>query len=85
MGPPTARECVENRVTAFADPWIELDHLGPHALRHACANRLLQKGSSLQEIADFLGHRNTKSVGIYAKCDMSALRKVAAFRLAGLR
>lgn len=64
---------------------IELDHLGPHALRHACANRLLQKGSSLQEIAEFLGHSNTKSVGIYAKCDMSALRKVAAFRLAGLR
>lgn len=63
---------------------IELDHLGPHALRHACANRLLQKGSSLKEIADFLGHSNTKSVGIYAECDPSALRKVAAFRLAGL-
>jgi site-specific recombinase XerD len=64
---------------------IELDHLGPHALRHACATRLLQKGSSLKEIADFLGHRDTKSVAIYAKCDIAALRKVAAFRLAGLR
>jgi integrase/recombinase XerD len=64
---------------------IELVHLGPHSLRHACATRLLQKGSSLKEIADFLGHRNTKSVGIYAKCDIAALRKVAAFRLAGLR
>lgn len=64
---------------------IELDHLGPHALRHACATRLLQKGSSLKEIADFLGHRNTKSVSIYAKCDITTLRKVAAFRLAGLR
>ncbi|MBW8869939.1 MAG: tyrosine-type recombinase/integrase, partial [Acidobacteriales bacterium] len=64
---------------------LELDHLGPHALRHACATRLLQKGSSLKEIADFLGHRDTKSVGIYAKCDISALRKVAAFGLAGLQ
>jgi len=64
---------------------IELRHQGPHALRHACATRLLQKGSSLKEIADFLGHRNTKSVGIYAKCDIAALRKVAAFRLGGLR
>ena len=64
---------------------IELDHLGPHALRHACATRLLQKRSSLKEIADFLGHRNTTSVGVYAKCDIPALRKVAAFRLAGLR
>lgn len=64
---------------------IELAHLGPHSLRHACATRLLQKKSSLQEIADFLGHRNTKSVGIYAKFDMRGLRKVADFRLAGLR
>ncbi len=64
---------------------IELRHMGPHALRHACATRLLQKGSSLKEIADFLGHRDTKSVSIYAQCDIAALRKVAAFRLAGLR
>ena len=64
---------------------IELAHLGPHSLRHACATRLLQKGSSLQEIADFLGHRNTKSVGIYAKFDLRGLRKVADFHLSGLR
>jgi len=64
---------------------IELDHVGPHALRHSSATRLLQKGSSLKEIADFLGHRNTKSVGIYAKFDTKALRKVADFRLSGLR
>jgi integrase/recombinase XerD len=64
---------------------IELDHLGPHSLRHACATRLLQKGTSLKEIADFLGHRDTNSVSIYAKHDIRTLRKVAAFRLAGLR
>jgi integrase/recombinase XerD len=64
---------------------IEIDHLGPHALRHACATRLLKKGSSLKEIADFLGHRDTKSVSIYAKFDMAGLRKVAAFRLSGLQ
>jgi len=63
---------------------IELDHLGPHALRHTCATRLLQKGSSLQEIADFLGHHDTKSVGIYAKYDIGGLRTVAAFGLMGL-
>lgn len=63
---------------------IELDHIGPHALRHACATRLLQKGASLKEIADFLGHRNERSIGIYARYDTRSLRKVAAFRLAGL-
>ena len=58
---------------------------GPHALRHACATHLLKKGSSLREIADFLGHRDVKSTAIYAKYDTrSLLRDVAAFRLAGL-
>lgn len=55
---------------------------GPHALRHACATHLLKKGTSLKEIADFLGHRDSKSIGIYAKYDTRILRKIAAFRLA---
>jgi integrase/recombinase XerD len=58
---------------------------GPHALRHACATHLLNKGTSLKEIADFLGHRDSRSIGIYAKYDTRSLRKVAAFRLAGLQ
>jgi site-specific recombinase XerD len=57
---------------------------GPHALRHACATHLLRKGTSLKDIADFLGHRNVKSVAIYAKYDTRSLRQVAAFRLTGL-
>ena len=64
---------------------IELDHVGPHALRHACATRLLQKGTPLGEISEFLGHRDMTSVGIYARCDIRSLWKVAAFGLAGLR
>jgi integrase/recombinase XerD len=64
---------------------IQLEHVGPHSLRHVCATRLLQKGASLQEIADFLGHRNIKSIGIYARYDIRSLRKVAAFSLTGLR
>ena len=64
---------------------IACKHTGPHSLRHACATHLLSKGSSLQEIADFLGHQDTRSVGIYAKYDKRSLRKVAAFSLAGIR
>lgn len=63
---------------------IELDHMGAHCLRHACATRLLQGGASLQAIADFLGHHDMHSVSIYAKHDIRALHKVATFRLAGL-
>ena len=64
---------------------IQLKHVGPHSLRHACATRLLQKGASLQEIADFLGHRSIRSVGIYARFDVRLLRKVARFSLVGVR
>jgi integrase/recombinase XerD len=58
---------------------------GPHSFRHACATELLRKGSSLSEIADFLGHSDLESVSIYAKHDIRSLTKVADFRLLGLR
>jgi site-specific recombinase XerD len=54
---------------------------GMHSLRHACATELLRQGSSLQAIADLLGHRSMRSVSIYAHCDSLALRKVADFSL----
>jgi integrase/recombinase XerD len=64
---------------------IKSEHFGGHSLRHACATELLRKGSSLREIADFLGHRTMKSVSVYAKYDIRSLRKVAEFSLAGVR
>jgi site-specific recombinase XerD len=54
---------------------------GPHSFRHACATELLRRGSSLSEIADFLGHLDLESVSIYAKHDFQSLRRVADFRL----
>jgi site-specific recombinase XerD len=64
---------------------IQVGHLGPHSLRHACATRLLNTGPSLQDIADFLGHSDTKTVSIYVKLDLRSLSKVAAFSLAWTR
>jgi integrase/recombinase XerD len=54
---------------------------GPQSLRHACATQLLRKDMSLQEIADFLGHRDCLTVGIYANHDIGALKRVAALDL----
>jgi integrase/recombinase XerD len=64
---------------------LEMEPFGAHTLRRACATELLRKGSSLQDIADFLGHRDLRSVSIYAKSDIRTLKKVAAFSLGGLR
>jgi len=64
---------------------IAAQNFGPHSLRHACATELLRQGTSLRDIADFLGHRGMGSVSIYAKHDSHTLRDVAAFRLGGVR
>jgi integrase/recombinase XerD len=54
---------------------------GMHSLRHACATRLLHKGTPLPDIADFLGHTNLRSVSVYAKHDLEALRRISAIDL----
>jgi site-specific recombinase XerD len=64
---------------------IKSQNFGPHALRHSCATQLLDKGFSLREIADHLGHRGLRSVSIYAKYNPRLLRSVASFSLAGIR
>jgi site-specific recombinase XerD len=57
---------------------------GPHALRHAAAQHLLDQGLSMKVIGDFLGHRDPSSTAIYARVDLAALREVADFDLEGL-
>ena len=59
-------------------------HHGPHALRHACACRLVAQGLSLKEIGDHLGHRSPSATSVYAKVDLSGLREMAAFDLGEL-
>jgi integrase/recombinase XerD len=62
---------------------IKARRRGPHSLRHSCAMELLRRGTSLREIADFLGHRTCRSVGIYAKFDMQSLCNVSDLDLTG--
>jgi len=57
---------------------------GPHALRHACARHLLNAGRTFKEVGDHLGHRSPDATRIYAKIDLSALRRVAFNDLGGL-
>jgi len=64
---------------------IQAAHLGPHALRHACATKLLAEGLTLKEIGDHLGHHSTSATMIYTKVDLRALREVGDFDLGGLQ
>jgi site-specific recombinase XerD len=63
---------------------IQAAHLGPHALRHSCAARLLADGLSLKEIGDHLGHRSSSATMTYTKIDLAALREVGDFDLGEL-
>jgi integrase/recombinase XerD len=64
---------------------IKAVHRGGHALRHACAARLLAEGLTLKEIGDHLGHRSTSATSTYAKVDMVSLREVGSFDLGDLQ
>jgi site-specific recombinase XerD len=57
---------------------------GPHGLRHACARHLVASGHSLEVVGDHLGHRSPDATRIYAKVDLTSLRRVAFEDLGGL-
>ena len=63
---------------------IDARPCGPHALRHACAQRLLDAGFSMKAIGDCLGHRDPASTAAYARVDLARLREVADLDLEGL-
>jgi site-specific recombinase XerD len=69
----------------LGDRGLHIRHHGPHALRHACATRLLSQGLSFKDIGDHLGHRSADATAIYAKVDLPSLRDVARFDLGGVR
>ena len=48
-----------------------------HVLRHSAATSMLRQGASLQDIADVLRHRSIETTQIYAKVDVTALRRIA--------
>jgi integrase/recombinase XerD len=52
-------------------------YVGSHILRHSLATNLLQKGASLNEIADTLRHRSRTTTLKYARLDVEGLRTIA--------
>lgn len=64
---------------------LKIKHHGSHSLRYACATHLINEGISLKEISDYLGHQALDNTRIYAKVDLTNLRKVSSdFKLGDL-
>ena len=64
-------------VRALRRAAVDTPLAGAYVFRHTVASRMVQKGASLKEVADVLGHRSLDTTAIYAKLDLLALREVA--------
>ncbi len=56
----------------FAGP-----HTGAHLFRHTLATQMLRSGASFADIAHLLRHRSFNTTALYAKVDLSSLRRLA--------
>jgi len=72
---PVTPSTIRN-VIKWACRRVGLMHSSAHALRHTLACRLVEKGSSLKEVADVLRHRSLNTTLIYAKLDTPKLSTV---------
>ena len=48
--------------------------LKPHTLRHTAAVRLIERGASIHEVRDFLGHSSIAITDVYLACNTDRLR-----------
>ena len=76
-GEPISRHAVYSvAVHALRRAEVETTLSGAYTFRHTVASRMVQRGVSLKEVADFLGHRSIDTAAIYAKLDLPALGEV---------
>lgn len=64
---------------AFAKTGIKppARYVGAHILRHSLATNLVQRGASLDEIANVMRHRSRATTMTYARLDVAGLRSIA--------
>jgi len=56
---------------------VSVTQKGEHVFRHSLATTMLKNGASLRQIGEVLRHRRIDTTRIYAKVDVSSLRKLA--------
>ena len=78
VGAPISSSIVRRAVDyALRRAGMEAPVRGANLLRHSLATGLLERGASLREIGDLLGHASLATTRIYAAVDVAALREVA--------
>jgi site-specific recombinase XerD len=59
---------------AQANPALRRKHITPHVLRHSCAVALLQSGTDVTVIRDYLGHTSVATTGRYITTNLQMKR-----------
>jgi len=57
-----------------ADPALQRKRITPHVLRHSCAVALLQSGTDVTVIRDYLGHASVATTGRYITTNLQMKR-----------
>jgi site-specific recombinase XerD len=67
-------------------PALARKRITPHVLRHSCAVALLQSGTDVSVIRDYLGHASVATTGRYLTCNLQMKREAmqAFWKTAGL-
>jgi site-specific recombinase XerD len=63
---------------ALTSNHIATERYGAHQLRHGLAIEMLNRGSTIAEIGQVLGHRSLGATSVYVKVDFGNLRQLAA-------
>ena len=61
-------------VTAEGHPTLARKHITPHTMRHSCAVALLQSGTDITVIRDYLGHASVTTTGRYISTNLQMKR-----------
>lgn len=69
--------CILKKAFAKAGLKPPTPYVGSHILRHSLATNLVQRGASLDEIANVMRHRSRATTMTYARLDVAGLRSIA--------
>jgi len=67
---------VEQLVPAIGERAMIPRRITPHTLRHSFACLCLEKGATIREVQDLLGHSDMKTTAVYLHVDTSRLKSV---------
>jgi site-specific recombinase XerD len=70
---------------AIENAGVNAPRKGAHVFRHSLATEMLRQGASLDEIGQVLRHKDSDTTAIYAKVDLTALRRLAVALPGGAR